>query len=71
MTASPMKPLIPSLKVSSFFIGHLFDMEKLKSSDGRAFEGGRWRASKTLLLIGLTFALFPAFPVVNKVEKIG
>lgn len=67
---SPLKPLIGFLRVSTYLIGHLFDFDKIKTSDGRVFEKGRWRASKYLLAFLIYLCAIWTFPIFVEIDKV-
>ncbi len=69
MSYSPMKPLIKHLKYLSFVFGHLFNVEKFKSSDGRAFEKGKYLSLKMILLTLLTFGTYIALPICHMIQN--
>jgi hypothetical protein len=63
MYTSPLKPLLKTLKNLSYLIGHLFDVEKLKSSDGIVFEKGRLTHFRMLIFFLAVFGLHILTPI--------
>jgi hypothetical protein len=63
MATSPLKPLLKSLKNLSYLIGHLFDVEKLKSSDGIVFEKGCLTHLRMLIFFLAVFGLQILTPI--------
>ena len=44
-----MEPLFGIFKILSFFLGHNFDINKLKGSSGTEFDKGKWFKLRTAL----------------------
>ena len=62
-SSSAMKPLVKPLRLLSYLGGHLFDSEKLESSEGRVFAKGRWTKARKVVIATLTFATFIVMPI--------
>ena len=69
MASSPVKPLTTSFKILSLLIGHLFDVDKLKSSEGIVFEKGHFTTFRVVIFFLAAFGIYIVTPFYCLISK--